>query len=68
VPLLIREIAWSILAKSKDREFARGIASRFPQGARFAVLGIDYLCKAAQLPPEFKTIWTSELMGVQVTK
>lgn len=67
-PLIIREIAWSILAETGDREFAKQLSSRFPQGARFAVLGLDYVCKAAKLPPEFRTILTTELMAIQQPK
>jgi len=63
--LIIREIAWSLLGGMRDREFAKQLSSRFPQGARFAVLGVDYVCKAAQLPPEFKAILTDELMAIQ---
>jgi len=67
-PLIIREISWSLLAGMGNREFAKQLSSRFPQGARFAVLGVDYVCKAAQLPPEFRTILTSELMSIQQPK
>jgi hypothetical protein len=67
-PLIIREIAWSLLGGIQDREFAKQLSSRFPHGARFAVLGLDYVCKAAQLPPEFKTILTTELMAIQQPK
>lgn len=67
-PLIIREISWSLLSGTGDREFAKKLSSRFPQGARFAVLGLDYVCKATQLPPEFKAILTTELMAVQQPK
>jgi len=60
--------AWTFLAGSSDRDFAKELSSRFPQAARFAVLGVDYICKATQLPPEFKKIFSDELMRIQMPK
>ena len=67
-PILIREIGWCILANSLQREFAKKLATNYPQGARLAIMGIEYFTKAAKLPPEFSQILTSELLSVQIPK
>lgn len=67
-PLILREIAWSYLCGSSERGFAAYLASMYPQAARFAVLGLGYVCKAIQLPPEFNEVLTAELMGIQTPR
>ncbi|MGH7333786.1 MAG: hypothetical protein ACREKS_13805 [Candidatus Rokuibacteriota bacterium] len=69
-PLLLREIAWGALSHGPgEREgvtsFARRLAEASPQGARFAVLGLDYLYRAARLPREFGHTLTSRLLEAQ---
>jgi len=67
-PLIIREIAWSYIAGITNRDFVKEVASLFPQAARFAVLGIDYVCRATKIPPEFQEILVNELMKIQMPK
>jgi hypothetical protein len=67
-PLILREIAWEYLTKSTEREFGQYLATLSPQGARFSVLGLDYICKASKLPPEFSQILGDELLSIQASK
>jgi len=62
-PLLLRELAFSRLAQGND--FAEVLARESPHAARLAMAGIEYLCKAAQLPPEFGENYINMLMQVQ---
>lgn len=64
-PLLLREIAWTMLANNSDLSFATTLANESPQAAKLALLGIEYLCKAAKLPPEFTDIYVDLLMIAQ---
>jgi hypothetical protein len=52
-PLILREMAWTFLAGSSCSALSKSLAAESRQGARFAVLSTDYLCRAAELPPEF---------------
>lgn len=52
-PLILRDVAFSFLMGSSDRNFAKVLCAEAPQAGRFAVLTSGYLCKAAKLPPEF---------------
>lgn len=67
-PLIIREIAWAYMAGIADSDFSKELASLFPQAARFAVLGVDYICKATRLPPEFQKILNDRLLAIQMPK
>lgn len=69
-PLIMRELAWAALGSGTGgsdgvTQFARTLAAASPQGARFAVLGLDYLCRAARLPREFSERITSRLLAAQ---
>ena len=64
-PLLGREVAYSYLIGSQDLTYARSLAKASRQGARFAVLGLDYVCKACRLPKEFADILSSMLLDAQ---
>ena len=66
--LIIREIAWAIMVSNTNRDYVTGLCTKYPQGARFAIQGIDYLFDAVKMPPEFKEIYVKELMGVQKPK
>lgn len=70
-PLLLREVAWSALGTGTGKsdgvtQFARVLAGASPQGARFAVLVLDYLCRAARLPREFNDTITARLLAAQL--
>ena len=52
-PLIIRENAFTLLAGESESNFARSLCLESPQAGRFALLNVDYLFKAAKLPPEF---------------
>ncbi|HEY0016384.1 MAG TPA: hypothetical protein VGC13_08700 [Longimicrobium sp.] len=64
-PLIVREAAWSILDHNDSPKFLRTLAAESPQGVRLAVLGIDYLCRASKLPPEFMSRLANLLMEAQ---
>lgn len=64
-PLLLREMAWSYLAETADLQFLRTLALESPQGAKLSLLGAEYVCKAARLPPEFASKLSSLLLGIQ---
>lgn len=66
-PLLLREIAFSKLTLVNELKFAETLAKESPHAARLAISGIDYLCKAAQLPPEFDERFVNILMEIQST-
>jgi hypothetical protein len=61
-PLILREVAFSYLVDQPDRAFAREMCKEWPQAGRFAVLIVDYLFKAAKLPPTFLETGNSILM------
>lgn len=70
-PLLAREIAWSCFGASSGgtdgvSSFAKTLAVASPQAARFTVLALDYLCRAARLPREFNAILSSRLLLAQI--
>ena len=70
-PLLMREIGWSALGGVREiadgvSSFSRDLALASPQGARFAVLGLTYLCRAAALPREFIDTLGGRLLAAQV--
>lgn len=52
-PLLLREVGFSILSGDTIMTFARELCKESPQGARFAVLIVSYLCRSAKLPTDF---------------
>jgi len=56
VPLMLRELGFCLLRQEKSFEFLQALCGESPQGAKFAMLITDYLCKAAKLPPEFGRI------------
>jgi hypothetical protein len=69
-PLFLREVGWTILAGNAKSQtgtssFAQELAASSPQGARFALLGLAYLCRAAVLPKEFKEELGSRVIAAQ---
>jgi hypothetical protein len=52
-PSILREVGFKYLASSNDSTYAKELCAQSPQAGRFAVLSINYLFKAAKLPPEF---------------
>lgn len=64
VPLILREVAWSFIG-NKQSSFSRLLASKSPQAAKLAIIGTEYLCRAAGLPPEFNEIVGAELLAIQ---
>jgi hypothetical protein len=69
-PLIAREIAWACLGTGTSgtdgaSEFAKTLSTQSPQGARFAVLALDYLCRASRLPPEFDEVLANRLLVAQ---
>jgi hypothetical protein len=72
-PLLARELGWASLGAGVGptdgvSDFAKSLAVRSPQGARFAVLGLDYLCRATKLPREFGEILSNRLLLAQAKR
>jgi hypothetical protein len=65
VPLLVREVAWSFLSPSPNLAFAEALAAASPQAARLAILGVEYVCRAAKLPPEFQATFSQLLLRIQ---
>jgi hypothetical protein len=68
VPLIMREVGFSVLVGDTKMDFARTLCAESPQGARFAVLITDYLARAAKLPPEFSKSADNLLLPLQPTK
>lgn len=67
-PLLIKEIAFEYITEDdirKELTYSRKLAIANSHASRYAILIIDYLCKAIKLPPEFNQIITSRLMKIQ---
>lgn len=64
-PLLIRELAWSYLNGSPNLDFAKVLAAESPQAAKLSILGIEYVCRAAKLPPEFSSNLSKVLLDIQ---
>ncbi|MBK7550593.1 MAG: hypothetical protein IPI61_02420 [Syntrophaceae bacterium] len=65
IPLILRELSFAYMVNSSDYEYARQLCSKSPQAARFAVLVVDYLCRAGKLPPEFQKIIEGTLLSIQ---
>lgn len=70
-PLLLREIAFAALGTGVGNSdgvthFARVLAGASPQGARFAILTLDYLCRAARLPREFNDVISARVLAAQI--
>ena len=63
-PLILREVAFSYINNSADREFARLLCRECPQGGRFSVLIIGYLFRAARLPDEFRSRVEGSLLAL----
>ena len=63
-PLLLREVAFSRLSQANELKFAEVLARESPHSARLAIVGIEYFCKAAQLPPEFDERFINILMKI----
>lgn len=61
-PLLLREIGFAALAESSDYSFAGTLGLESPHSVRLAMAGIEYLCKASGLPPEFAEHYSAVLM------
>lgn len=64
-PLILRELAFSMLSDSPPSAFATTLAGESPQGAKLALMGGEYLCNAGKLPPEFRSHITNTLMAIQ---
>lgn len=67
-PLILREVGFSYLLSSSDYNYAKKLCEQFPQGGRFAVLIVGYLCRAAKLSPEFQVNCEKILMSLLVAK
>jgi hypothetical protein len=63
--LLLREVAWSYLADEQHLAFATLLSGEKRQAAKMALLGAEYISHAAKLPPEFGTLTTKILLGLQ---
>ena len=61
-PLILRELSFGVLAKAEKHDFAKILSHESPHGTRLAVFGMEYLCKAAALPPEFAEHYVKILM------
>lgn len=68
VPLILREIGFSLLNGDASYDFARILCSESPQAAKFALLIPNYLFRAAKLPPEFGKIVDDVVLGLQPIK
>lgn len=55
-PLILREVGFGLLSEDKSYPFVKELCSESPQGGKFALLIPSYLCRASQLPPEFRKI------------
>jgi len=64
-PLILRELAWAHLSGSPDYGFAGILSTESPRAAKYALLGAEYLCRAAKLPPEFGTQIGDRLLAIQ---
>ena len=63
VPLILREIGFARIRDPVDRDFAKILCRESPQAARFAVLIVGYLFKAARLPDDFRRNVETEILG-----
>jgi hypothetical protein len=66
-PLILREVAWAQLSSAPDYRFASTLATESPRGAKYALLGTEYFCRATKLPPEFGAQIVGHLLTVQKT-
>jgi hypothetical protein len=64
-PLIMREIAWSLLSAKPDFSFAATLIAESPRAAKYALLGTEYLCRAARLPPEFSADLSNQILKLQ---
>jgi hypothetical protein len=62
-PMLLREIGWDHLSDKSNLNFAKTLTKQFPQAARLAIIGANYLCKATKLPNEFSEIITNDVLN-----
>jgi hypothetical protein len=53
VPLILREVGFTVLSGDKAFTFAQTLCSETPQGVKFAMLITNYLGRATKLPQEF---------------
>ena len=67
-PLFLIELAFMTLSNSASISFLQRLYSEFPQAAKFALLGAEYLCKAASLPKEMIDLITNPLIQIQDPK
>jgi hypothetical protein len=68
VPLILREVGFSLLRGDIAKPFAKLLCGETPQAARFAILVANYLCRAAKLPPEFAKIADDVLLPLVPVK
>jgi hypothetical protein len=68
VPLILREVGFSFLSDKPSFSFAQELCQETAQGARFALMIADYLCRATKLPPEFIKIADDTLLPLQRRK
>jgi hypothetical protein len=64
-PLILREVAWAQMSSTPDYGFASTLAAESPRGAKYALLGTEYLCRATKLPPEFGAQIADRLLAIQ---
>ncbi len=64
-PLILRELAWSILSNDKERKCLKLFTKTNRQATKFAFLFTEYMIHSSRLPPDFSKIILEELMSLQ---
>lgn len=65
VPLLLKEIAFSFLpSKPEIYNYSKMISKENKYISTFALRFVEYMCKACMLPPEFKDIFSNEIISL----
>jgi hypothetical protein len=64
-PLLLREMAWTYLSDEGRFVFAETLAAESPFAAKYALMAVEYLCRASKLPRDFSDILSSQLLALQ---
>ena len=63
VPLILREVGFACIRNPVDYVFAKTLCREAPQAARFAILIVGYLFRAARLPDDFRKNVEAEILG-----
>lgn len=64
-PLILRELGWAQLSEPHESDLLRNLAMENRQAAKFALLSLEFLCVAANLPPEFRKDVGGQLLAIQ---